>query len=176
MQPKHTAGRKALILVLIFLFAAILSGCSGSSAVTRYTVRERPDSLIIRGDSIAFSAHSDTLNVDSVKAVIVGEPDTSAVSQSVAPPTPRTVSTLYRSVKARKDTTIGRFRIRLGYQWPGDLFTFQIMEGDTSVHWVVRDSLVERPYEVEVVPFWAKLVLGIALIAVAGMFVALVKR
>ena len=154
------------------VFALLISGCSSSTVTTRVTITERPDSLVIKGDSIAFQAKSDSIRIDSVEHPDVGRaslPDHIG-SPSIAPLSPRPA---FHSIHAKKDTTVGRWTLSFAYDYPPDRWGVKIIEADTTARWKVRDSIVERPYEVEVIPWWAKAVIGMLGVA---LILSLVKR
>lgn len=158
---------------LIIFSLLLLAGCGSSTVTTKITITERPDSLVIKGDSIAFTAKSDSLLVDSVEVGQASLPDRSGRPETIVPPSPKAPVYLYRSVHAKKDTTIGRWKLRFGYTYPPDRWSVEILEADTMARWKVRDSLIEKPYEVEVVPLWIKLVIGVL---GAALILSLVKR
>lgn len=142
-------------LALIILVALVAESC-GTTAVTKITVRERYDSLIVRHDTIRVrDARSDSLDITPA-----GPGDAHA----------------FKGIRASIDTTVRGVGISASYEYPPDRWGFDVGRPDTIVKWRVRDSLIERPYEVEVVPFWVKLVLALAVIAVVGMTVATLKR
>jgi hypothetical protein len=127
--------------IIVGMCLLVLIGC-GTTAVTKITVRERVDTLFIKGDTIRIiDAQSDTLTVERV-------------------------DTLFRAVRASIDTTVQGVRIDARYRYPPDRWDIGVMERDTVHHYAVRDSIVERPYAVEKVPFWVYLAMG-------GMIVAL---
>ena len=167
--------RPVLFALCSLLF---LAGCGSSTIATRITVTERPDSLVIKGDSIAFQAKSDSLRVDSVHAIPSPGANSSAFFKGEAgrrldSSRRGSVQYLYRSVHAKKDTTVGRWKLSFAYDYPPDRWTIKILEADTTARWKVRDSLIDRPYEVEKIPWWMSVLvcaLGVALI------IALLKR
>lgn len=132
-----------LLLLVAFwaLLWVLLGGCS-TTAVTRVEVRERVDTLVVKGDTIRMEGPSDTLIVQRV-------------------------DTLFRSLRAAKDTTLQGVRIYLQYAYPPDRWAVDVIQRDTVIRWTVRDSIVERPYRVEIVPWWVYL-------ALAGMIVAII--
>lgn len=139
----------------LMVLVAWIAGCCGSTAVTKVTIRERYDSLIVRHDTIRVrDARSDSLEI------LVSPSDSNA----------------FTSVRASLDTTVSGVGLDVRYSYPPDAWSIDVAQRDTVIRWRVRDSLIERPYEVEVVPFWVKLALGLATLAMLGMIVALVKR
>lgn len=163
----------------------ILAGCGSSTVTTKVTITERPDSLVIKGDSIAFTAHSDSLHVDSVQAAYVEPPDTTSSPLPVITPSPSSKGrvgvgsqhspprTAFNSVSATKDTTIGRWKLRFAYAYPPDRWSVEIIEADTTAHWVVRDSLIQKPYEVEKIPWWMTM---LVVMLGAALIISLIKR
>ncbi len=139
------AIRGSLFLLLLFI-----AGC-GTTAVTKVEVRERTDSLIVRHDTVRVETRSDSVRVDTVWISLPGEE-----------PKP-----YFRRVKASLDTTLAGVSMKLKYELPPDVWTVRILQRDTTIRWKVRDSIIERPYKVEVVPFWVYL-------ALAGMLIALI--
>jgi hypothetical protein len=141
-------NRLNIFAIIAVIAAAMLSGC-GTTAVTRATVTERPDSIVIVHDTVFIrAAHSDSSVVQH------SSKDTTAAL----------------SIRAKLDTTTASgFNISAEYFWPEDNWNLRLKEPDIKVKWMVRDSLVEKPYPVESVPFWVYLALGcmaVALIAV----------
>jgi hypothetical protein len=136
----------AIFLAGAVITAALLSGC-GTTAVTRATVTERPDSIVVKHDTVFIrAAHSDTVFIKrSFKD-----------------------STAARVIHAKLDTTTASgVSLNAEYSWPEDEWNVNIKEPDEKIRWMVRDSLIEKSYPVEKVPFWIYLALG-------GMLVALV--
>lgn len=160
--------RPVLFALCSLLF---LAGCGSSTIATRITVTERPDSLVIKGDSIAFQAKSDSLRVDSVHAIPSPGANPSPFFKGEAGR--GSVQYLYRSVHAKKDTTVGRWKLSFAYDYPPDRWTIKILEADTTARWKVRDSLIDRPYEVERIPWWMHVV-NFAL--AAALIISLLKR
>lgn len=136
----------------IYIFSIVLFiGCSSPPLIERITVRERVDSLIVRYDTVYVSAPSDTVYVERSSI------DTYA----------------FKTVSARLDTTISGITLFARYSYPPDKWWLNITRKDEVIKWVVRDSIIDKPYEVEVVPFWVKLTLVLAAIVVIAV---LVKR
>jgi hypothetical protein len=153
--------RKNSIFFLLFIFFVLLSwiftGCSSTALMTRTTVRERPDSLHLQMPPVQISAPSDFLNLERSPL------DSTAV----------------RSLIAAIDTTVGGTRVKARYALSAkrdsirDKWDLSITLKDTTVHWMVRDSIIEKPIEVQVVPFWIEVVLIASLIA---LVIALLKK
>lgn len=175
--------KRLITFCLIALAASGLAGCGSSTVTTKVTITERPDSLLIKGDSIAFTAKSDSLLVDSVRTANVEPPDTTSFGTPPFPPLrggtegevvvrspPRPA---FYSVHAKKDTTIGRWKLRFAYAYPPDRWSVEILEADTMARWKVRDSLIEKPYEVEKIPWW---ITALVIMLGAALIISLVKR
>lgn len=132
-----------------WLFLALITtvGCSTSRIIDRVVIKERVDSIMVKGDTIFIDMPSDTIvwrdTVFQTHAFI-----------------------------ARIDTTIQRTGVRASYQYPENRWAVRVVNRDTVVRYVVRDSLIERTVErqVEVVPKWmwwfliAIIVVGLAII------------
>lgn len=132
----------------IAMFACIVfSGC-GSTSVTKVEVRERIDTLLVKGDTIRIvDVQSDTLYVEAAEHA----------------------EAAFKSVRAALDTTVQGVRLYLQYAYPPDRWTANIIQRDTVIKWTVRDSIVQRPYEIQRVPLWVYIAIGgmaLALIAV----------
>lgn len=134
--------------VPIALFAALFIGC-GSTSVTKIEVRERIDTLLIKGDTIRIvERQSDTLRLAPL-----AQGDTVGFS----------------AIRAVLDTTTQGVRMYLQYAYPPDRWAVTVIQRDTVIKWTVRDSIVQRPYEVQRVPLWVYIAIGgmaLALIAV----------
>lgn len=152
---------RTMVFVIALLFL-LLVGCSSTALFTKVSVRERPDSILVHTPPLQISAPSDSLSL--VRSPL----DSSAV----------------RSLTAVLDTMVGGTRVRAEYRlrphpYPLpegegiDSWSMKISAKDTMVHWMEHDSIIEKPYEVEVVPFWAKAVLVLAIIA---LLIALLKK
>ncbi len=133
-----------------WFFLLFVAGC-GTTAVTKVEIRERADSLIVRHDTVLVETRSDSVRIDTVWVSLPGEEP----------------KMYFRKVKASLDTTVSGVTMRLRYELPPDFWSVQIARRDTTIRWVVRDSIIQKPYKVEVTPFWVYL-------ALAGMLVALV--
>jgi hypothetical protein len=155
------------------MLVLILAGCGTSTVVTKVRITERPDSLVIKGDSIGFQTVSDSVGVDSIETTSDKVDSTAAKDLTPIPSPARRGEYAFRSIHAKKDTTVGRWKLRFGYDYPPDRWKIEIIEADTMARWIVRDSLIEKPYEVEVVPFWVKLVIGVL---GAALILSLAKR
>lgn len=141
---KIPAGATCRVPVGVLLLIFIIGGC-GTTSITKMEVRERKDSVIVRYDTVRFYTQSDSIRIDTVW--LEGKP-------------------VFRSVKARLDTTVGGTSVSLGYDFPPDAWQVRIAKQDTVIRWVARDSIVQRPYRIEIVPIWMY-------IALVGMSFAL---
>jgi hypothetical protein len=152
--------RTTLHIVAMVIVGLTWSGCS-SPAVTRVDVRERGDSLFVRGDTVRIiNVASDTVYVDRIDTTII------SLNPSAVRDTIRIVG--FRRVLADLDTTVSGVTIFAEYEYPPDRWRVDVMERDTVIKWTVRDSIIERPYAVTEVPFWVYLTLvGMALALVA---------
>lgn len=151
-RAKHIA---ALLLIVIGL-----TGCS-STAITKVEVRERPDSLLVRADTIrVIEVRSDTVYVDRLDTTII----------QINPAGRDTIRIVgYRGVRAHIDTTVDGVSVFAEYEYPPDRWRVDVVGRDTIIRWTVRDSIIQRPYEVRSVPLWVYLAIGgmaLALIAV----------
>jgi hypothetical protein len=163
------SNRKTSIFFLLFILSWIFGGCS-STAVMRTTVRERPDSMLVKLPPVQISAPSDSICLERSPL------DSSAV----------------RGLTAFLDTTVGGTHIRATYAMHGvssssfdssratrnslrmtDSWSLKIAPPDTTVHWMVRDSIIDRPVEVTVIPWWIGVVL---LAALAAIILSLVRK
>jgi hypothetical protein len=146
-----------LLFTLFVLLSWIFAGCSSTALMTRTTVRERPDSILVHTPPLQISASSDSL------CLMRSPLDSTAV----------------RSLVAAIDTTIGGTHVMARYALSAkrgqvrDNWHLRIAPKDTMVHYTAKDSLTEIPYEVEVIPFWVKAVLVFAIIA---LLIALLKK
>jgi hypothetical protein len=138
------------LAIIAVMTAALLSGC-GTTAVTRSTVTERPDSIVIKHDTVwIHAAHSDS------SVVLHSSKDITAAL----------------SIRAKLDTTTASgVSLSAEYLWPEDEWNVNIKEPDIKVKWMVRDSLIEKPYPVEKVPLWVYLALGGMLIALVAVII-----
>jgi hypothetical protein len=150
MEQISSTRRKALIITVLFTVFCLLMGCS-SSAVTKVIVRERYDSLIVKYDTVRIAGKSDTVLVEK------------SVMDSLA----------VRSIAASIDTTVSGVRVITHYTFPADRWYFQLSRRDTVVRWMVRDSLIEAPYEVEKTPWWVGYVL---LVLCVLLVIAFIRR
>lgn len=137
-RPNTTRTTLAGTINGVLAGVLLLWGC-GTTSVTKVEVRERRDSIVIHYDTIHVVTMSDSIRTDTVR--VAGE-------------------LRFRSVKAYLDTTVSGTTMKLRYQFPPDTWSVQITKKDTAIRWVVHDSIVQRPYEVQVVPFWVYLALG----------------
>ena len=156
-----------LLFILFVLLSWIFTGCSSTALMTRATVRERPDSLHLRMPPVQISASSDSLALERSPL------DSLAV----------------RGLTAVIDTVVGGTKVHANYEFrphptspesspkireaTRDRWSLQIVPKDTLVRWIVRDSIIEKPIEVQVVPFWIEVVLIASLIA---LVIALLKK
>lgn len=142
--------RLNIFAIIAVMTAAFLSGC-GTTAVTRSTVTERPDSIVIKHDTVFIRlAKSDTVYAER-----------SSTDPAAA-----------RLIHAKLDTTTqGGTHLVADYIWPEDTWNIKIKEPDEKIRWMVRDSLIEKPYPVESVPFWVYLALGGMLVALVAVIV-----
>lgn len=142
-----TTTRATMKRVCITVALAVLCAACGTTSVTKIEVRERIDTLIVKGDTIRV--------VDRRSDTLVVEKETDCAG--------------FKSVRAALDTTVAGVRIYVQYAYPPDRWAADIIQRDTVIRWTVRDSVIERPYEIERVPMWVYFVLvcmGLALIAV----------
>lgn len=144
--PDEVNIQAILLIGFWILLWVLLGGCS-TTAVTRVEVRERVDTLLVKGDMIRVEGPSDTLLVERI-------------------------DTLFRSVRAAIDTTVSDVRLYLQYAFPPDRWAADVISKDTVIRWTVRDSIIERPYKVEYIPFWVYTALAGMLIAI----IALLRR
>jgi hypothetical protein len=153
-RARHALSRIKNAVPIACMSWIVLSGC-GTTTVTKVEVRERIDTLLVKGDTIRIlDVRSDTLYVDTVAA---NDQRSMANGQ------------WFRSVRAALDTTVQGVRLYLQYAYPQDRWRADIIQRDTVIKWTVRDSIVQRPYEVEHVPLWVYIAIGgmaLALIAV----------
>ena len=147
-----------LLFILFTLLSWIFSGCSPTALMTRSTVRERPDSLHLQMPPVQISAPSDSLSLERSPL------DSLAV----------------RNLRAVLDTTVNGIKVHARYKFDSkaqsarrDEWNLRIAPRDTTVRWMVRDSIIERPIEVQVVPLWIEVVLIASLIA---LVIALLKK
>jgi hypothetical protein len=135
-----------LITFWILLWVA-LGGCS-STATTRVEIRERIDTLLVKGDTIRVrEVQSDTIYVEEIPGG-------------------------FRSVRAALDTTVQNVRMSVHYAYPPDRWNVRIMSRDTVIRWTVRDSIIQQPYEIQHVPLWVYIAMG----GMALALVALLQR
>jgi hypothetical protein len=141
----------ALIALLAFWLALWAAGC-GTTSVTKVEVRERIDTLLVKGDTVrVVDVQSDTIFVEEI-----------ANHNGQAP-------IGFRSVRVALDTTVQGVRMYLQYTYPPDRWSANIIQRDTVIKWTGRDSIVERPYEVEHVPFWVYIALGCMALALLAL-------
>jgi hypothetical protein len=161
----------------LFCFAIIvitIIGC-GTTAVTRSTVTERPDSLLVQREPTHIEgAHSDSLKVELARSGKHSHVDT-ANRTSVTLDTARAESPVHkpaaRRIDAKIDTMVKGIRIAANYKWPADLWNIDVLVSDTSVHWMVRDSLIEKPYPVEKIPLWVYLAFIAMIVALVALII-----
>ncbi len=166
--------RKNVIFFLLFILFVLLSwiftGCSSTALMTRTTVRERPDSLHVHMPPVQLSAPSDSLSLERSPLD----------------------STAIRGLTAKIDTVVGGVTVHAEYKFHPhsdslplgertlsrgssvrDKWNLSITPKDTLIRWMVRDSIIEKPIEISVVPVWIEVALIASLIA---LVIALLKK
>lgn len=178
--PEHrsittTTLAGALTRALAGVFLLSLWGC-GTTSVTKVEVRERQDSLLVKGKELEGELKSDTTSVTfedpcaDLREVLRKTGVMPVWIDSVNRRPPLTLS-------AQVDTTINGIRLRMQYHYPKDVFSFSILNPDSLIRWKVKDSIIHRPYEVQVIPLWIRIG-GVLMMAalVVGLVVFLIKK
>lgn len=158
VHEHHSTITITLVGVMTRALAGVLLlflGC-GTTSVTKVEVRERIDTLLVKGDTIRITAPSDTLFIERDSSLAPGA---------------------FTSVRAALDTTVEGVRVYLQYAYPPDRWGINIIQRDTVIRWTVRDSIIQRPYEVQVIPLWIRIG-GVLMMAamVVGLVVFLIKK
>lgn len=156
---RHAAAKRQTDLmkylkgtVSAVIAALVVVGC-GTTTVTKVEVRERIDSVYVKGDTIrVVDARSDTVLVEAASAGT------------------------FKSVRAALDTTVQGVRLYLQYAYPPDRWGADIIQRDTVIKYIARDSLVQRPYPVQHVPVWIYFTLAGMSIALIVLVIATVRR
>lgn len=136
------------IIIVAFSLILLLCGCGSSTLVTKVEVRERVDTLLIKGDTIRIADKSDSVRIEMATPTAPG----------------------FQRVIAYLDTMLNGVSIAANYSYPPDRWAIEIIERDTLIRWMVRDSIIREPYTVTEVPIWVYFVLALAAIIVLRSF------
>ncbi len=163
----------AMTRALAGVLLLFLIGC-GTTSVTKVEVRERQDSLLVKGKEIEGELKSDT-------TIVTFEDPCADLREALKKTGATWIDSVNRTpsliLRARVDTTIDGIRLRMQYDYPKDAFSFTILNPDSLIRWKVKDSIIHQPYEVRVIPLWLRIG-GVLMMAalVIGLVVFLIRK
>lgn len=149
---------KVALTIVVLLFV----GC-GSTITERVIVRERIDTLRVQGDSVFIEGPSSSFVLDTIQK----EPPLNLPLKEGEK----------KAFVASLDTTVERIRLQAKYWHPSNRWRIGILQRDTVVRYLVRDSIkVESHVEkVAVTPAWVYVLLVVLGLAGGGALIIKLK-